>query len=159
MYGEKVRSQLGRIFQQLTIFHELLKKEDNNVVKSWLANWTSFCKRVGKTKTMPPITSNSSSISIDMRESTNHGFSFGTSNSFYSDNRKVPGKSAVKRTPPPPSQKKTEALDRAFRPVEGPQGYEYVYLTRARKLSRTDANRKKRELEDHELVDHSSKSI
>jgi hypothetical protein len=53
-----------------------------------LTNWTSFHKQVKKAKTMPASTSNSSSINIDMRESTNRGFSFGNVNNFYDDNRK-----------------------------------------------------------------------
>ncbi|CAO3613484.1 unnamed protein product [Mucor hiemalis] len=53
----------------------------------------------------------------------------------------VPGKSVDKRPPPPPSQKRIEASARIFRPVEGPQGYEYLYITRARNLSRTDVRR------------------
>ncbi|CAO3623106.1 unnamed protein product [Mucor hiemalis] len=53
----------------------------------------------------------------------------------------APGKSVDKRPPPPPSQKRIEASARIFRPVEGPQGYEYLYITRARNLSRTDVRR------------------
>lgn len=76
------------IEQQLTEFHEWLKKEDNNVVNSWLTNWTSFHKQAEKAKTIPVSTSNVSSINIDMRESTNHGRSFGDVSNFYGDNHK-----------------------------------------------------------------------
>ncbi|CAO3689705.1 unnamed protein product [Rhizopus stolonifer] len=76
------------IEQQLAKFHERLKKEDNKVVKSWLTNWTSFHKQAEKAKTIPANTSNSSSINIDMKESTNHGFYFGNVNNFYEDNHK-----------------------------------------------------------------------
>lgn len=76
------------IERQLTKFHERLKKEDSKVVKSWLTNWTSFYKQAEKAKTMPASTSNSSSINIDMKESTNHGFSFGNVSNFYDDNHK-----------------------------------------------------------------------
>lgn len=50
-------------------------------------------------------------------------------------------KQVVKRPAPPPSEKKVEASARLFRAPEGPQGYEYVFLTRARSLTRAEIRR------------------
>lgn len=79
------------IEQQLTKFHDRLKKEeDNNAVSSWLTNWASFHnKQARKAKALPATsTSNSPTINIDIKESINHGFSFGNVNNFYDDNHK-----------------------------------------------------------------------
>ncbi len=50
-------------------------------------------------------------------------------------------KQVVKRVAPPPSEKKLEASARLFRTPEGPRGYEYVFLTRARSLTRAEIRR------------------
>jgi hypothetical protein len=70
------------IEQQLTKFREQLKKEDDNVMNSWLTNWKSFCRQAELNKAVPASTSNSS-INIDMKRSTNHDCSFGNVSNYY----------------------------------------------------------------------------
>lgn len=75
------------IEQHLARFHKHLKKKDDNIVKSWLTIWKTFCKQAEPSKAMPSCSSNSS-IKVDMRRSNNHGFSFGSVNNYYDNSYK-----------------------------------------------------------------------
>ncbi|KAI8643567.1 hypothetical protein BD408DRAFT_442431 [Parasitella parasitica] len=75
------------IAQQLTKFHEQLRKEDDNLLKSWLTNWKTFCRQSEPAKAIPARTSNPN-INIDIKRSTNHGFSFGNVHNYYDNNQK-----------------------------------------------------------------------
>ncbi|KAG2228469.1 hypothetical protein BDF21DRAFT_376012 [Thamnidium elegans] len=78
------------ITQQLTRFHEKLKKENDNITDSWLSNWNSFCK---KTESYQPASADTSSsiFNINMESSTNNSCSFGTVSNHYHNKYKKRG--------------------------------------------------------------------
>lgn len=75
------------ITQQLTSFHEKLKKENDNITNSWLSNWNSFCKKAESYQPTSASTS-SSTCNINMERATNNSCSFGTVSNHYRDNYK-----------------------------------------------------------------------
>lgn len=67
--------------QQLAKFHDLLKKQDDPLVESWISNWKSFYKKAEKAKMMP--TENpTTKINLDMRESVNQNCPLGNLNNY-----------------------------------------------------------------------------
>lgn len=76
------------IEQQLTKFHDLLKKQDDPLVESWISSWKSFYKKAEKAKVMP--TKNpTTGISLDMRESVNKNCSIGNVNNYNNNKREL----------------------------------------------------------------------
>ncbi|KAI8643805.1 hypothetical protein BD408DRAFT_138521 [Parasitella parasitica] len=92
--------------QQLTSFHDFLKKQDDPVVQSWLLKWKSFCKKPEKSKKMPH-----NRINLDMRRSVNQNVTIGNVKNY---NNKSELEDDVERAPQINSDSEGNRSDKPF---------------------------------------------